>query len=470
MPKKLAKREDAKNFAPRFDSARAPDSATLRDLIAELNAQYYKESFEEFSENDLRGTLAFLEGSIGFKVESNTQTLPVSTLKTIKLLYLTGANSGRHMFGMLARPVANNATMEFSTGTTISRDKHASALIRSLTLPLSREIDPVKLTYLNLMLGDKELHTTAEKLLLHAVRTNDKVIRILTSRLAGNEEALANAYRSLSKAIDIIHVRRTPAAPIPVNEAVFMYLETLAFQHFALHFPKHLQNTRVKGKIGDIRDDAARYCQTASEQGGMHLSPFDKVFSINNFHHLVFGWPDEFTSLVKAATGHGTPRKQLKQNTVRAKALLVPYVYRAHEEFDPDARTLAVYDIVAALCSVRYQQVEDTEYKPYWHGQKDQGTCPQRFLDKGLSKNDPHQHQGVLQIYLNRFYDFQASFNTTTESHQAWMQYQVSHLEAYRRLVQLNDIVAVVTGITSMNSLCVSRARDIIIEHLNANQ
>jgi len=211
----------------------------------------------------------------------------------------------------------------------------------------------------------------------------------------------------------------------------------------------------------------ADFCQLVNEEKKSNLFPAMMVFSVNNFHHLIFGWPKEVAALVKDATGFDTSFMLLKKNTVRSRILLASYAYRSFDSSDHDAKILSVHDIVAALCSFRYQQEAGDDYKPYWHGQSEQGKDPQRLFDKGLRKNDTHQHQGVLHIYLNRFYEFRASFNGTTLQHHAWMQYQVSRLRAYLRLVELNDIVALVTGIKTLNFLCMDRAKDIVINHIH---
>lgn len=451
-------------FVRRFDFERDTRTGTLRDLIAELNISHQKKNGEQVTVKALKGTLAFLEQSVGVTINADEEQ-PISSLKTAKLLFLTNSNHGRHLFRLLAPPVqTGKATMEFSTGTTIPRDKDSFEIINSLAEILSIDIDPEKLKLFSLMLGKKNLHTPAEKLLLHAERTNDEVTRILTSRFIGDDGKLADAYRALSRLMDSTHVRRTSDATTPTTESTFVYLETLAFRHLVLHYPKHLKGTRIKHKIGDIRSEATELCQLIGKDRHPQPNPSDKVFSLNNFHHLVFGWPKEVTSLVRAATGFNTPTRQLKNNTIRAKALLASYGYRSYDSTDPDARILSIYDIVAALCSFRYQQEAGTDYKPYWPGQVDQGKDPQRLFDKGLKNNDPYQHQGVIQIYLNRFYEFQAAFTGTTGSHQAWMQYQVARLDAYLRIIEINDIIAVVTGLRRIDALCLDKAMEIVID------
>ena len=246
MTKRLTEQSNFDADNSTFDFRASEEANTLGSLLAELNAQYYKESGEPITARDLRRTLEFLEQSIGIKVKGSTQRIPVSTLKTIKLLYVKGTNSGKHLLGLLAPPSEGKATMEFSTGTTIPRDKDAAALITSLTQSLSIEVDPVKLKLFYRMLGNKDLHTSAEKLLLHSERTNDEVRHILTSEIFGDDHTLASAYSKLSKLLDSIGVRRTADSDTPANEALFVYLETLAFQHFARHYPSHLKDVMTQ--------------------------------------------------------------------------------------------------------------------------------------------------------------------------------------------------------------------------------
>lgn len=460
-----------RNQMSRYDFKHSEDVGSLRDLIADLNVEHPKKNGEPITVKSLERTLSFIKQSIGVDLASSDRELPVSTLKTIKMLYLEDANCETNLFLLLAPPKGSDeATMEFSTVTTIPRDKNAPVLISSMVKRLSFDIDPEKLKLFSRMLGDKEMHSTAEKLLLHAEHAADEVTHILTSGVVGDDRQLASAYRTLSALMDSIFVKRTQELATSSSESAFVYLETLAFRHFVQHYPKHLEETRIGHEIGDICDAAHKLCQLAGKGRHSQLSPFDRVFSVNNFHHFVFGWPKEVTSLVELATGFETTTRQLKAHIVRVKALLTSYGYRSFDSTDADAKILSVYDIVAALCSFRYLQVAGSDYKPYWPGQVDQGKDPQRLFDKGRRKNDPHQHQGVIQIYLNRLYEFQAAFTGTSESYQAWMQYQVSRLDAYLRIIQLNDIIAVVTGLMGINFLCLDKAKDIVIEQSDMNR
>ncbi|MCL1553744.1 hypothetical protein [Xanthomonas nasturtii] len=174
--------------------------------------------------------------------------------------------------------------------------------------------------------------------------------------------------------------------------------------------------------------------------------------------------------LVHKATGFPTSVKQLRSNESRAKVLLVSYARRSYDCIDPNEPILSLFDVIAALSSFRYQQEAGDDYKPYWHGQTDQGKSPQRLFDKGLNSEDPHQHQGVMHIYLNRFYEYQAAFNGAAESNQAWMHYQMTVHRLYKDALQLNDIMAITMGLTVLNFHCVNLVKDYAIEYLAGNR
>ncbi|CAD0303612.1 hypothetical protein LYZ86_11000 [Xanthomonas hortorum pv. cynarae] len=463
--------EPAKSLPFQFCPIAPSETATLSELVKHLDTEVQKVSAEPVTSRTLKRTLDFLQKSIGVCIAGNNEPLQMSTLKTIRLLFLTDLGSDRNLFRLLTPPEADDeATMEFSTATTIPRDQEASKLIQGLTANLALEIEPVRVQMLSRLLGDREAHSLAEKLLLHVERTNDEVSATLREGLFGDDTLLALAFGHMAKLMDQFRVQQKEELNTPANEAMYTYLLTLPFRHFIQHYPKHLEHTRIQLDIGDIRNDAEHFCRLASGDSQWHHGPSNRVFSVNTFHHLLLECPDQMCDLVSKATSTATTIKQLRGHEDRAKRLLISYEYRSFDCNDPDAAMLTVYDIVAAFSSFRYQQADGQEYKPYWHGQTDQGKSPQRLFDKGMHPKDPHQHQGVAQIYLNRFYEYQAAFNGTTRSYRARLQYQTARLQAYQSALELKDIAAISMALTTLNFYCVGAAKDYVIEHLTMNR
>jgi len=470
MASEATKPKQAQSLGFQFHPIDSSETATLGELVRCLSAEVKKLNGEPITSKTLKRTLDFLHKCIGVRVVSSDEALPISALKTIRLLYLTDLRCERNLLRLLTPPQADDeATMEFSTVTTIPRDEEASKLIKELIDTLALEIDPVRTQMFSRLLGDREAHSVTEKLLLHIERTNEEVSGTLREGFSGDEALLALAFDHMTKLMDKFRVEQKEELNTPANEAMYTYLQTLPFRHFIQHHSKHLEHTRIQLDIGDIRNDAKHFCRLAAGDAQWHHGPSDRVFSINTFHHLLFARPDWMCDLVSKATGIETTIKQLKGHLKRARALLISYAYRSFDCTDPSAPVLTVYDIVAALASFRYQQAEGEDYKPYWHGQTEQGKDPQRLFDKGLRSKDPYQHQGVAHIYLNRLYEYQAAFEGTTVSHRAWMQYQIAALRAYQSVLELKDTVAISMALMALNFYCVGAAKDYVIEHLTTS-
>lgn len=459
------------NYLSRFDFNLNEETGTIAELIDELNIEYPKKNGECINFDSLTGTLNFIERITGRQLYDPSEQLPVSIVKLIKLLYVRNDESGKHLFKLLASPgEGSTPTMEFCTGTTIPRDVPSADLINSIIDKLSLDIPKDKLELFYNLLGSEPRRSSSEKFLLAIERTDDEVTHILEQRMGDDDRGMANAYYSLAKYIGSISFQASASQVTPASEAVFVHLETLALKHFIVHHKAHLKEAVLNRKIEDVADDATTLCNSIAAQAGISaLSPFDKLFSIRNFHHVVFGYPSEMASLVKAATGFETRKKRLLENTVRARALLTWYAYRSFDETNPDAPTLSFIDIVAALSSFRIQQEIKTDYSPYWHGQKSQGSDPQRLFDKGLRIRDLHQHQGVFQIYYYRFEQYQAAFTGTSPSYYALLAYRLARLDSFLRTVRLNSILGIFTALTSMDYLCMEKAVEIAMRYPNSS-
>ncbi|MBB6064969.1 hypothetical protein [Pseudoxanthomonas broegbernensis] len=452
----------------RIDFKQPDETGTIADLIAELNIEQKKENGELISYRTLKSTLEFMEKAIGFTVESKDQPLPMSTLKTIRLLYLTKESTKKQLFRLLAPPDdVGKATMEFITTHTLPRhrDRETYALIDSMSKTLSAGIDPEKWKLFSLMIGQKARQTSTESLQKYVEITNDDVMDILIDVISDDDNALADAYLKLTEVMDTATFDDTFEVITPADEAMFVYVELLAFRHFTLHHRKLLEDTWIKREIGDIRDEANRLCQSIA----WNLDPSDQKYSVNEVRELVQEHSKQFVSLVRRATGFDTPYRQHRDNTKRARALLASYGYRSFDESNPDAKILSIYDIVAALCSFRYQQKSGDKYEPRRQGQLQQGKNLQRQFDKGLRPGDPHQAQGVIFTYLNRFYEFRAVFTGAAASHRAWVKYQASRLEAFARCIQLNNIYSMSSCWLDLDSLCRNKAKEIANDYVGRN-
>lgn len=439
------------------------ETTTLHGLIAELNVEHPKANGELIDSKALQRTLEFLSQSIGLTVASSDETLPADTLKTIKLFYLADANSPKNVLRLLAHPdFIGKATMEFSTVNTMPSDDAAYNLIGSLLQTLALEIAPDKLRMFSHLVGDQAAHTTAESLLAHADRISSEVAHILHRYGHNGDRASAGIYLALTSMIRPWNLEHSLELNTPASESAYVYLHTLAFRHFVKHYPAHTELFRLQGEIGDIGPESEQVLLLVrQEEDRMHRA-FDLIFSINTAALIIRTRPKQLATLIAKATTIPTSARQVISNLNRAVVLLRSHAYRLFSSADDNEEILSLYDIVAALSSIRYQQKRKTKYKPYWHGQTDQGSDPQTMLDEVVATKSPQLFQGVIQLYLNRFYEYRASFTGIKQSHEAQMQYHAAMLGAYQRVIDIGDIEELCDGLSILSTLCTNVTRRIV--------
>lgn len=444
------------HLSQRIHLGKDEDTATINELIKQLNLHHPRSSFEEITFRSLKELFAFLQNSVDLSVTDGNQRLPIDTLRTIELLFLANENSRRHVFNLL-RPPADRPTMEFSTGTTISRDKEAAELINLLIDTLSSDVDTSKRLRLSQLLGNEKHKTTAEKICLVAERTNDEVARTLNLATSSDYD-LARAYHKLSDLQDAIEIRPNKEQTCPTSEAMFVYLETLAFRHFVMHHRQHLHSTAIKDTSAADIEHLQQICVAIALKSELRVTPFDTWLTASNIHQLGSDFREEIVSAVRSATGIDG---RVDLNAERTQWLLACYISRTWGTDEPNAPLLSICDVISAFCSFHYEQKAGTAYQPYWHGQSTQGSDARRHFDKGRNTDDPHQHQGVIQIYLNRFFEYQAAFKGNILSHHAWMRYQVARLNTYLRAVRTNDISALIDNLRRIDDLSINQAKEI---------
>lgn len=447
-----------------FSASNADDSGRLSELMKHLDAELRKPNGEEITRKTLDRTLDFLQKSIG--VELPRKDLPVSlaTLKTIKLIFLTDYTSNRNVIGLLMPPpIEAKATMEFATITTTHRDEGASSLIRAICESLALEIDPARVRMLSHMLGNLDGRSIAESFVLRIERINDEVLHALSFAFDHNDQALAEALHWITDLVNKFVPERTPQDSKSTHELMYSYLQTLSIRHFTHHYPTHREEYRVQKDIGDIRDEVKQLLERMNHNQPVHCDATTPILSIILVGHFISEWSKHLSKLVYKATRELTSAKKLRSIGARATRLLILHAERLHGCRDQAERILSLNDVIAALSAVRYQQGTGSKYKPYWYGQTDQGDSPQALFDLGINQTDPYQHQGVLQIFLNPFYEYRAAFNGTQASHQAWMRYQEATLEAYQSVLDVGDIFQVAMGISTLKFYCINAAKDLVI-------
>ena len=505
----------AEKLKSRFDVVEANDYATVGNLLREINAEDISSEGSTVTFKSLERTLRFIKEISGVSIESAGDKVNVNTLKVIKLLFKKSDKrvgedgeriNSRNIFGLLQRPKdpeknadgslrkdPGRATMESCTGTTIPRDPEGRDLIGELVSALSVGLDPEKLAVMEAVLSAPNLYgieqaealagtcaglnratadamklqgtwggqSDAERLLDHIALGTGAVEDLLSRQFAGDDRLLASAYQSISSEIRRQGLTRLARTEVPVNEALYVHARTLGLQHFIRHHRAYIADIRVDD-IRPINDEVQQFCERIGGRKGFAGGPCDPVEQLVRFEEFAQENLSDLMSLVGVATGLPTPERAHQKNVVRAMKIAQWAAYRRYDRAPPRESQICVLDVVAALCSVRYQQEEHTEYEPYWEGQRSQGKSPERMLDASGRYPDTAVQQGVFLLYYTRYKHYLAAFTGTAESNRAFADFESCRFDAYLEAMQSRSLVEFQAATLGIDNLGLILALDIV--------
>lgn len=445
------------------------ESATITELLEDLSLDSNYTNRENPKFKTLKRTLEFIEQVSDIKCKSTTDRLPAEALKTIKLLFMTNhkrdasTNKKRDLFNIIAIPnaidqegtskskeIRDNATLEFATTSTTSPDKEAANLIASLLAALALEIDEDRLMMIDVILKD------AKSILNYIEVVTYRSVEYLSERIGNSNIGMTNAYTFLAKRADEYQPRHADEeATSPLNEIVYTYLRSLGFIHFATRHHVHSKSIRIHEPTPSITDALASFCKTLNAVSSFLVEPDTAHVSVNDVPMLVAAFPKQFSSIVRIATNTKAYRKeQLITDAVRTKKILIIYIWRNFESSDPEAKLLSLNDIIAALCSLKYQRENGGSYEYKWPGAEQEGNSPQRFFDETDRKKVPTMPQGIFITYYERFSQYLFAFMGMAECNDAWMDFQSARLNAYTRILRSNNIDIIKRSIREFDQYC----------------
>lgn len=442
---------------PRFDfgsyRTAGNEIGTLKELLAEINAENWCTEEKDVTIQTLAPLREGIRKVIGKDItDSTVATLPLTDLKTIKLLYRTNDDGDVHLFDLIAPPdLKNKANLEFRTELPIPRTDRHTRMIASMQEALCKEIPSERLARI-----DRNL-TSLPEMLLSLQKQNEVISEQLSRRFDSNSEAKATAYRTLVGAISAYVPYSAPASN-PLHEAIFTYLRTLRFKHFAAGYENLMAKASIKQGITPIGPELIAFYAQISQRMGRPLSLPSPVTSIRGFPDFVEAWAPQLIKLVVKATGFSTKPRQLRSLVERARRVLHLYCVMQLGERHSDTVALSPYDCVAALCTIRHEQAIKTKHEPYWHAQKSPGgsllgslKANRRIED--LFKEDYVPHE-INQIIYYRLCAMGSALVGATSYHDAWMAFQIARVTKYAECLLSNDIDVITRAVLDYQMSC----------------
>lgn len=456
-------------YKPRFDFGKdqvTDQSATgsINELLDELNheityapdgnkAKHSDASGKTITRKDLNGIIEFINSTLGQEITGGNCTPPISTLKTIKLLYLKNDTSDTQLLQRISKPGTIKATFEHWTERNTPRNEKTIKAASYLMSTLELEIDEERLKHIHIN------RLTPSKLLEYYARHIKELIEPIYMAFVGNDEAIASAF--MFGAHQIESYQPSNALPgkegAPVHERLYIYLLTLPFLHFVGEYQQVVESENDELSKYKIEPLFAHAISSPTECDAL-LRPVTSLAAIHSFLQTN---ANELARLVHQATGYELRSSEITNIADETQKVLHAYVFHEWHRTDPDAVNISMADCIAAISAIKIQKKIKTKYTPYWKGQISSEKTVSRLLshldpsrDIGELYEEDYIPQGAMITLYHRYCIVFSLLFGRNNRMEAFMKFQLAYLKHMTIAHSHFDLVAGNEYETDINIFC----------------
>lgn len=456
-------------YKPRFDFGKdqvTDQSATgsINELLDELNheityapdgnkAKHSDASGKTITRKDLNGIIEFINSTLGQEITGGNCTLPISTLKTIKLLYLKNDTSDTQLLQRISKPGTIKATFEHWTERNTPRNEKTIKAASYLMSTLELEIDEERLKHIHIN------RLTPSKLLEYYARHIKELIEPIYMAFVGNDEAIASAF--MFGAHQIESYQPSNALPgkegAPAHERLYIYLLTLPFLHFVGEYQQVVESENDELSKYKIEPLFAHAISSPTECDAL-LRPVTSLAAIHSFLQTN---ANELARLVHQATGYELRSSEITNIADETQKVLHAYVFHEWHRTDPDAVNISMADCIAAISAIKIQKKIKTKYTPYWKGQISSEKTVSRLLshldpsrDIGELYEEDYIPQGAMITLYHRYCIVFSLLFGRNNRMEAFMKFQLAYLKHMTIAHSHFDLVAGNEYETDINIFC----------------
>ena len=436
-------------------------SAMTRDLIEELQNERNTNDSDgpQVTFGTLEATWLRLESIMGQKIGNLRDSLPLSTLRTIKTLYRLSQREGINLLKHIAPPIpGKTATVEFrSFGNAASYDEGSNAM-RDLLRAFEVGLHPR-------LLGAVEWCLPRRDELLDGIASQDNAILFpIRQRFGHDDSALIAAYREMTEVVESFPVQPV-ANSLPMNEVFYTYVRSLELQHWAGELPDLNRRMRVSAQIDPIPGELEALCAEFGSYFGGRVAASQPMISITGFREIVGKVPESFVKAAERATGLTIKRKRITGLVEQARKVLYTYKVHSHRWEQLDTPLFSIIECVAAFCSILYQgQLGEPYERRYTGAQSGPKTVvgalePEKNVEKLVVKD--LIPMGPLLILQGTLAEYCAAFEGTLDRLRAYRAFNSARIQKVAEIFRSNDIAFIAQSLEIFGKSCLYKAEEI---------
>lgn len=433
---------------PRFDFERHKKSSqsetgSIKELLEELNrtpphkpkgSQKSNPAIyrEEITKENLEGAINFIKSNFNIEISSINSKLPITTIKTIKLLYLSNRSFKGQLFERISLPGSSQATFEHWIERNTPRNEKtiraASQLMSTLELEINDE--RLKHIHINKSTPSKLIEIYAKKIMEFIA----PIYEIFKDDGEYRDWYITTTIRFASSEIESYRPSPLPANTEagPIHERLYIYLLTLPFLHFVGEYQRIVESENEELSKYQIEPLFTQALSSPSE-GDALLRPVTSLAAIHSFLQTN---ANELARLVHQATGYELRSSEITNIADETQKVLHAYVFHEWHRTDHDVVNISMADCVAAILAITIQKKIKTKYTPYWKGQSSSEKTVFRLLSHLDTSRDIEElyeedyiPQGAMLTLYHRYCIAYALLFGRSNRMEAFMRFQIVYLK-----------------------------------------
>lgn len=315
-------------YTPRFDFDATckndhSETATLKDLLDEIQFENTHDQWGRLIDKTgrdidisyLETVLRFFRSITGKELKKTTEVHSVADIKTIKYLYRKNESIGTHLISLI-EPSSERHLLLLDI---VTSEKSEEA---SLVFYLIEEI--IKTFSLQIPKDELEkIKEVSECLDTHYNFTNNSIDEIIYTRIHRDEKLSLEALRFICEETKNYHNSIKPLIKenrIIISTFTYLSVMILLFRHRMFIENQKLISEEKTSNCREIKFE--EICRKASSNHNKTIMKYTNFISEDNFLQFSKEYASELVKLIKAATNTKYSKKNLINDSERAKTAL----------------------------------------------------------------------------------------------------------------------------------------------------
>lgn len=460
------------------DGSGKGELAHFRDILPglrEATTGKRGDSDSQISKDDFKTIFKGIRDIAGKSVDAGKNKFPLTNLKVIKLLwiFIKGLPADRsiyaehtsHLFGLIGLPDKEEKfSFEYRDVLPDPRNDQKTRLIIDLMARISAEISDQRYWLIN------KINPVLPERLQRINYTNQQIVLAIRRRHNYDPDAIANALRKLTHAIDDYQVEDRETSN-PLDESIYTHLRNLRFMHYAHAFGMNIEKAKIKGTINHVLLPLKDLCFLAGKRSAdinpleADIDPLEPTLSLGQFDDFCNQWQPQIITLIVQATNIEVKTEDFPLLKNHAQKLLHLHCFRFTGKLTFEEKLLSVADCIGALCTIHNEWHQPIKYYPHRHGWRDTERSLLTQFDSKRSIEDQFEEdyvpQGVNFILYHRWVMTCWSLlvpEGTEDDRSALREFQAARLKKYAQCLKSNDATIIHTATTRFDIFCANEA------------